>query len=205
MPFEDYLSTIDDEMSAKGLAEVLFPKTRLAVLKELANASEEGFHLRELERRTGLNSRGILRELHALREAGILISRRIGRQVIYRLNPDCPIYAELRALLMKTAGLADVLRAALLPFANRIDLAYVYGSFASGEVTAESDVDLMVVGDVTLRELAGSLRRAVRELSREINPTVYRTEEYRTRLKQENSFVARVHHGPRIDLLERLT
>lgn len=199
------MSTIGDEMSAKGLAEVLFPKTRLAVLNQLANATENGFHLRELERRTGLNSRGIIRELHALREAGILVSRRVGRQVIYRLNPDCPIYTELRALVIKTAGLADVLRAMLLPFANRIDLAYVYGSFASGEVTAASDVDLMVVGDVPLRELAGSLRKAARELSREINPTIYRTKEYRTRLKQEDSFVARMHHGPRIDLLGRPT
>ena len=95
-----------------------------------------------------------------------------------------------------------MLRAVLLPFAKRIELAYVYGSFASGEANAESDVDLMIVGDVSLRELAGPLRRAAEELSREINPTVYQPEEYHTRLRQEDSFVSRVHNGPRIDLLK---
>lgn len=189
-------------MSTKGLADVLFPKTRLAVLKELVAVGDAGLHLRELERRTGLNSRGIMRELHALRDAGILSSKQVGRQVIYRLNPEGPIYPELCNLILKTAGLADVLRATLLPFAKRIELAYVYGSFASGGANAESDVDLMIVGDVSLRELAGPLRRAAEELSREINPTVYQPEEYHSRLRQEDSFVFRVHNGPRIDLLK---
>lgn len=198
---EDYLSTIGDDMSTKGLADALFPRTRLAILKELVSVGDEGLHLRELERRTGLNSRGVMRELHSLRDAGILISREVGRQVIYRLNPDCPIYPELHSLILKTAGLADVLRAVLLPFVKRIELAYVYGSFASGEANAESDVDLLIVGDVSLRELASSLRRAAETLSREVNPTVYQSEDYHARLTQEDSFVFRVHNGPRIDLL----
>jgi len=188
-------------MSPKSIAETLFPKTRLAVLGELVRVGTEGVYLRELERRTGLNKRGLLRELHAMRDAGILIARRVGRQVIYRLNGSCPIHDELRSIVLKTVGLGDVLREALSPFAERIDLAYVYGSLASGEASAESDVDVMIVGAVTLRELSGSLREAGSLLRREINPTLYQPEEYQEALNTENSFVSRVHQGPRIDLI----
>lgn len=188
-------------MSARGIAQMLFPKTRLAVLKELTNATDEGLHLRELERRTGLDSRGLLRELHGMRDAGILAARRVGRQVFYRLNPSCPIHGELRSIVLKTVGLGDVLKEALSPFAERIDLAYIYGSLASGEASAESDVDVMVVGNVTLRELSSSLREGGSLLRREINPTLYQPDEYREALKTENTFVSRVHKGPRIDLI----
>jgi predicted nucleotidyltransferase len=188
-------------MSPKGIAETLFPKTRLAVLGELVKVGAEGIYLRELERRSGLNKRGLLRELHAMRDAGILTAKRVGRQVIYRLNPTCPIHGELRSIALKTVGLADVLREALSPLAERIDLAYVYGSLAFGEASAESDVDVMVVGAVTLRELSTPLREAGALLRREINPTLYQSEEYEEALNTENSFVSRVHQGPRIDLI----
>ena len=188
-------------MSAKGIAQMLFPKTRLAVLKELANVADEGLHLRELERRTGLDSRGLLRELHGMRDAGILTAKRVGRQVFYRLNPSCPIHDELRSIVLKTVGLGDVLREALSSFEERIDLAYVYGSLASGEASAESDVDVMIVGAITLRELSSSLREAGSLLRREINPTLYQFEEYQEALNTQNSFVCRIHQGPRIDLI----
>jgi predicted nucleotidyltransferase len=142
-----------------------------------------------------------MRELHSLREAGILVSRDVGRQVIYRLNPECPIVEELRSIVRKTVGLAGVLRAALEPLADRIDLAFVYGSHASGEARPDSDVDLMVVGAVSLRELSSPLREAGRRLQREINPTLYTPEDYQQELNTNDSFVARVHAGPRIALL----
>ena len=187
-------------MSASGLAKALFSRTRMAVLTHLASASE-GLHLRELERRTGVNSRHLMRELHSLRDAGVLVSTQVGRQVIYRLNPACPIYDELRSIVRKTAGLASVLRAALAPFADRIDLAYVYGSHARGEERAESDVDLMVVGDVSLKDLGSPLVRAGETLRRVVNPIVYRPDEYRKALEERDSFVSRVHGGARLDLI----
>jgi predicted nucleotidyltransferase len=194
------MSTIADKMSATGLAEALFSRTRIAVLTQLA-ASSEGLHLRELERRIGVNSRHLMRELHSLRDAGILVSNQIGRQVIYRLNPECPIYDELRAIVRKTAGLVSVLRDALAPFVDRIELAYVYGSHARGEERSDSDVDLLVVGDVSLKELSSPLVRAGETLRRVVNPTVYGPKEHRRALKEEGSFVARVHEGARLDVI----
>jgi len=136
-----------------------------------------------------------------MRDAGILAAKRVGRQVIYRLNPACPIHGELRSIVLKTVGLGDVLREVLSPFAERIDLAYVYGSLASGEASAESDVDVMIVGAVTLRELSTPLREAGALLRREINPTLYQPKEYQEALNTENTFVSRVHQGSRIDLI----
>jgi predicted nucleotidyltransferase len=188
-------------MPTTRLTAALFPEGRTAVLAALTVAGDEGLHLREVARRTELNSKTVMRELHALRDAGILASRDVGRQVVYRLNPDCPIIDELRSIIRKTVGLAGVLGAALAPFADRIDEAYVYGSHARGEERVDSDVDLMIVGSVSLRELSSALREAGRSLRRTISPTLYTATAYRKELKARDSFVSRVHHGPRLDLV----
>lgn len=188
-------------MPTTTLTQALFPKSRAAVLAALTAAGDEGLHLREVARRTELNSKTVMRELHSLRDAGILVSRDVGRQVIYRLNPECPIADELRSIIRKTVGLAGVLGAALAPFVARIDQAYVYGSHARGDERADSDVDLMIVGTVSLRELSSALREAGRSLRRTINPTLYTAEAYRKELKAGDSFVSRVDHGPRHDLV----
>ena len=188
-------------MPTKRLGETLFPKARLAVISQLTQSGDTGLHLREIARRAGLNSKTVMRELHAMRDAGILTAGRVGRQVIYRLNSDCPIYEELRAIIRKTVGLAGVLQEVLAPLSERIELAYVYGSHASGEESAQSDVDLMIVGEVSLREVSAPLRRAGQILKRQVSPTLYRTEEYRVALAKENSFVQQVHEGPRIEII----
>jgi len=183
-----------------SLARALFPQGRIAILAALVAAGDDGLHLREVARRANLNSKTAMRELHALRDAGILGSRPIGRQVVYRLNPDCPIADELRSIVRKTAGLADVLAAALAPFADRINEAYVYGSHARGEERADSDVDLMVVGSVSLLELSSALRDAGRTLRRTINPTLYTSGEYSAARAVTDSFVDRVARGPRLNV-----
>lgn len=195
------MSTIADNMSATRLAEALFSNSRIAVLKELTQEMD-GLHLRELERRSGINNRQLQREVHALRDAGILVSKQSGRQIIYRLNPDCPIYGELRSIIRKTAGLVQTLLDALEPIAERISLAYVYGSYASGQERPNSDVDLMVVGELSLRELSSPVRQASRELQRDVNPTLYKIDEYNQALEDDNSFISRVHAGAQISLIE---
>lgn len=186
-------------MSAISLADTFFSRTRGSVFRELF-ASQKGLHLRELERRTGVNSRQLVRELHTLRDAGVLTPTRIGNLVLYRFNPDCPVYEEIQSLVRKTVGLADVLRNALEPFRERIELVYVFGSFARGEQRANSDIDLMIVGNVTRRELSTPIRAVGDVLGREINTMVYAPDEYARSLEDSDSFVHVVHSGPRLDL-----
>jgi len=188
-------------MPTNDLIDALLSRSRSAILAVLLAAGEEGLHLREIARRAGLNSKTAMRELHSLRDAGVLVSRDVGRQVVYRLNQECPIYTELRSIVRKTVGLAGGLREALAPLADRIHLAYVYGSHASGEERPDSDVDLMVVGTVSLRELSPLLREAGRRIGRTINPTLYAPDAYRREQGTADSFVSRVHDGSRIDLI----
>jgi predicted nucleotidyltransferase len=186
-------------MSAISLADTFFSRTRGSVFRELF-ASQEGLHLRELERRTGVNSRQLVRELHTLRDAGVLTPTRVGNMVLYRFNPDCPVYEEIQSLVRKTVGLADVLRNALEPFRKRIELAYIFGSFARGEQRSDSDVDLLIVGNVTRKELSTSIRTAGRILNREINTMIYASGEYAEAVKDSDSFLHVVHTGPRLNL-----
>jgi predicted nucleotidyltransferase len=188
-------------MSPTGLLRVLLPRARRAILTELFVRPDERLHLRELERRTGLNAKGLMRELHSLTDAGILTARRSGNRVYYQANPDCPIFAELRALVQKTADLAGVLKRALEPLADRITLAYIYGSHATGEAGPHSDIDLMLVGELALSDIASPVAEVERELSREISPTLYAPEEYRRRARDEDGFVAKVHRGVKIILM----
>jgi predicted nucleotidyltransferase len=196
----DNMSTIVDTMSTNRLVETLFPRTRTGVFRELFR-DEEGLHLRELERRTGVNARHLVRELHALDAAGILASKRVGNLLIYRFNKECPIYEDIRSLIRKTVGLGDVLREMLAPFHGRISFAYIYGSHARGEEGASSDVDLMIVGDVSLRQISSAMRRTSESLDREISPTIYTPNEYAQAIQDKDSFASRVHSGPRIDLM----
>ena len=138
------MSTIADTVSTRSLADALFPRTRQEVLKHLIDATD-GLHLRELERRTGLNSRHLMRELHSLRDSGLLTATKVGNQVIYRMNLACPILAEIRSIIRKTVGVAGILREILEPVADKIELAYIYGSVAAGGERSDSDIDLMVV------------------------------------------------------------
>jgi predicted nucleotidyltransferase len=136
--------------------------------------------------------------VNALASAGLLLREQRGRQVFFRLDPRCPVLTELRAVVMKTAGLGGVLRHALAPLAQKIRVAFVFGSFARGEQRHSSDVDLMIVGDVSFAPLAGALRGPQARLARAVNPTLYSPAEFRQKLDASNHFLDRVLAGPKL-------
>ncbi len=143
----------------------------------------------------------IQRELKALVEAGIIQTSVKGKLVYYQANPQCPVYAELKGLIVKTAGVGDILKAALAPLSDRIQVAFVYGSFAGGKERKGSDVDVCVVGMVTFAEIVSALSLAQQNLSREINPSVFPPEEFRTKLASHNHFLMSIIKGPKIFLV----
>lgn len=150
---------------------------------------------------TGKNPTQLLRELKKLERAGIANSKRIGKQVHYSLEPACPIYPELRMLIIKTVGLADVLREALKPLVMKIKVAFIYGSFARGEERTDSDVDVMVIGDVSFGEVVSALVPAQEQLRREVNPTVYPPAEFREKLASGKHFLTAVMGAEKIFLV----
>ena len=184
----------------KGLASALFGKTRKTVLALLYAHPDRSFYLRQIARATGAGQGAVQRELGRLGEAGIITRSGTGRQVHFQANRQCPIFAELQGLMLKTAGLADVLRSALSPLAGKLDLAFVYGSHAAGSSTGSSDVDLLVVGNVDELELHRAVSQAERQLQRSVNYTLLSQDEFNRRRKATSGFLARVLAGAKIPI-----
>jgi DNA-binding transcriptional ArsR family regulator len=188
-------------MRNNHLLDALLPKTRQGILAAMFVQPEKAWYVSELARRMGVPSSSLQRELQDLTGAGVLKSHRQGRMVYYQANADSPVFPDLRGLLLKTAGLVDVLADALKPMADRVRLAFVYGSIASGHEQSGSDIDLMVVGKVSPSELALPLRQARESLGREINPTVYAPSEFDKKRAAKDHFLTQVLTKPRLLVL----
>ena len=150
----------------------------------------------------GVPSSSLQRELQDLTTVGILKNHRQGRMAYYQANTDSPVFAELRGLILKTAGLVDVLAEALKPLVAKLRLVFVYGSIASGNEKSDSDIDLMVVGKLAPAELALPLRRARELLGRDINPTVYTPAEFDKKRNSKDTFLSQVLAKPRLLVIE---
>jgi len=182
------------------MLEALFSSSaRIKLLKMLLLDPGGRFHLRGLAAETGLSVGNARRELLKLAAARIVTMERSGRQTYYGINEDCPIAPDLRAIFVKTAGVADVIRDALLPEAAGIRCAFIFGSFAEGAVTPQSDVDLLIIGEVTLRRAVSLLKKV--EIGREINPTVVSEEEFASRITSGDHFFDALVDGRKIYLI----
>ncbi len=161
---------------------------------------DKWWYLTDLAKHLGVSPSSLQRELASLVNSDLLISRKDGKRVYYKVNQDCPIVEELQTIFVKTSGIADVINSSLRRFRGKIGIAFVYGSVARTEELSTSDVDLMVVGDVGLADLVPGLRRAEKALSREINPTIYSSEEFLQRRKEGDSFINTVLSDSKIFL-----
>jgi predicted nucleotidyltransferase len=178
-------------MRKKALAP-LFPTVRREVLGTILLHPKQSWYLSELVRHLDRAPSQLHRELTALTDAGILKRRVEGRQTYFAANPACPYLPELSGLLRKLMGSEHVLRAALEPLRDKIQSAFIYGSVARGEETAESDIDLMVIGEIGISDLVPALREAEKALGREINPTIYPPRELARKLKSGHHFIRSV-------------
>jgi predicted nucleotidyltransferase len=183
------------------LVELLFGAYRRQVLSLLLLRPDESFYVREISRLTDVPAGSLHRELKALTEAGLLLRMAAGNQVRYQASHDCPIYEELAAIFRKTAGMADVLRDLLSPLANKISLAFVFGSVAQGKAKATSDIDLLVVGSVSFPAVVEVCHRGRERLGREVNPVVMSKAAFQTKQREGDRFVSRVLKEPKIFLI----
>ena len=186
-------------------------KLRARLLGWLMTHPDERYFVRQLTVILHEDSTNVSRELARLGRMGLLTCRQEGRQKYYQANRRCPVFQEMRGLVVKTIGLGDVLRAALEPIAGRIRVAFLFGSFAQRQETADSDIDILAIGDVGSVEMVKALRLAREKLSREINVTIYPPREFKTKAEAGHHFIAQVLKGDKIylvgneDALKRLT
>lgn len=183
------------------LSETLFGKTRRSVLSILYGHVDESFYLRQLARVAGGGMGAVQREVKALTAAGIIVRTGKNMQTYYQANSSCPIFGELKSIIMKTAGIGDLMKVALTPLAERIQIAFVYGSLVRGDENRRSDVDIMIIGDVTFAEVVERISNVQQTINREINPTVYPVEEFQKKLAAGHHFIKSVYECEKLFLI----
>lgn len=181
---------------SKQPIEFMFSPYRRQVLAVLLLRPDERFHVRELERITGVSAGSLHRELKAMAESGLLLRERIGNQVFYRANTDCSIYDELATIFRKTMGLTSLLQEALSGLGGEVQVAFVFGSMASGRQTAGSDLDVCVLGDASLLDVVKALSPVQETLRREVNPVVMTLKKFSDLYRKKDRFVSRVLSEP---------
>jgi predicted nucleotidyltransferase len=181
--------------------ETLFgSQARVRVLALFLQHAGSEYYLREIAQKTGLAVRSVQRVVEALVEVGLLERERRGNSVYFRLDDGFPILPELKAMFLKTVGLSAALQT-LLERVGGIEAAFIYGSVAKGGETAESDIDLAVVGSISPRRVTAELASLERNLGRETNATVFTSDEWRTRRTHKDHFVTTLLREPKIMLV----
>lgn len=190
-------------MENVSVSDLLFPvQYRRKVLAVLMMRVGQSFHLRELARLAGIASAGSLKkELDQLVRAGLIKLERVGNQTLFCANVDHPVFPELQGLVRKTSGLVDVLQQALQPLGEQVRVACVFGSTARGTDTAQSDIDVLLIGDVGFAQAMLALHDCQAILGREINPKVLSVSEWQERKQANNSFVLDVLGKPKLFVL----
>jgi len=183
----------------EALKSLFLSRIRIRLLGYLLSHSNTAFYTRQLEKLLDEPSGLIGRELVSLEKAGILTSTVEGNRKYYHINRSLSFFDELRVLFLK-ATVGEVIRAALAE-ENAIELAFIYGSFAKAEEREESDIDLMIVGQLSDRQINRAISNVERELERPINYSLYDRDEVRERLKNKENFISTVFSEPRILLI----
>ena len=185
-----------------SIAAALFSDSQARVLPWLFGQPERSYHLSELRRLTGLGSASLQRELNRLAEAGLVFSERIGNLRRFQANPQSPVFRELVDLTRKTLGVEPLLREALSALVPDLQAAWVFGSVAKQTDTAQSDIDLMLIGEnLLLDHVLEILVPLQTHLGRKINSTCYTPADFERRRAEPDSFVNRVLAQPILPLI----
>ncbi|MFH1066657.1 MAG: nucleotidyltransferase domain-containing protein [bacterium] len=186
-------------MSAKTIFS-LFDFARTEIFRKLFLPPCKETYLREMERETNVSLGGLQAELNILTKAGFVLTRRDGNRVYFRANAEHPLFPEIQNIALKSFGLKDILHDGLKKLKG-IDFAFVFGSFAKQNETPKSDVDLMVIGEISTRQLLPALQKPFQFLNREVNSHVITQKELLEKKKQKNPFILDVLKGKKIFII----
>jgi len=185
-----------------NVSDALFSKVRQRVLGLLYGQPDSDFHTNEIIRLSDSGTGAVQRELESLTSAGLVIVKQVGNQKRYQANRAAPFFVELRSIVLKSFGLADVIREVLEPISKQVQIAFIYGSIAKQEDTVNSDIDLMLIGNnLTYADVFHLLERAEPHLGRKINPTFYSLVEWSRKHNESNHFIMKILKLPKIFLI----
>jgi len=184
-----------------SLSSVLFNKTRRGLLALLYGRTDESFYVNQIMQSLGSGSGAVQRELRLMTESGIVLRTRTGNMVYYQANAKCPIFNELKNIVRKTFGVADIIRESLATAADKIRVAFIFGSVAGSTDNRASDIDIMIIGDITFDEVSSAVSQAEETIQREINPVVYPVAEFRRKIKDNQHFLKTVLEDEKIFII----
>lgn len=177
----------------------LFPSPVLVdVLCLFLTRPDQRFYQREI---ADITSHSLLQVQHALErieQAELITREKSGNRVYYQAKRNHPVFQDLQQAFLKTDALAYSLQKALAPIQDKLKLAFVFGSLAKGNATAESDIDLFLLGEIGLKEVSGVTGDITETLGREFNPVIMAEADYRQRFHEDNRFAQELMDTPKI-------
>lgn len=183
------------------ITSFLFPQYRQKVLGLLLLHPESRYHVREIARLTDTTAGTLHRELSKLAKAEVLIREVSGNQVYYQANSTFPIFEELASILRKTSGLVDILANALISLTEKIEVAFVFGSVGHGTESRGSDVDVLIIGELSFSDAVTALYSAQAIVGREINPKVYQKAEWQKLVNNKDAFIQEILNKPKLFII----
>ena len=185
-----------------GLGSVLFSKTQRKILSLLLGHPNKSYYTNEIVRLVDMGVGSVQRELEKLTLVGILTVMVIGNQKHYQANPQSPIFTELRSIILKTFGLADIIRRFLETFSEQVIVAFIFGSIAKGTDNSNSDIDVMLIAEnLSYSDVMLALVDTEATLGRMVNPQIYQPETFKSKLANGNAFLHRIVKQPKIFLI----
>jgi len=181
--------------------KAIFANNILEVLSVFFLLRGEEIHQAKIAESSGLRKLQVQRALQRLRDSELIEEHKQGSMVYYKLNEDHPALSDLKSIIYKMVLIADPLKQALSKIADAVDLVFVYGSFASGTESVESDIDLFIVGNVKLKKLSSVLAPVAEQLQREVNPVVYSNSEFIDKAKSKDHFISSVLNSEKMWLV----
>ena len=179
-------------MRKSDFVKALFPKIRQGILATTYLQPEQWWYLSELAEKIGATPSSLQRELKSLSQNGLLRTKREGNRLYFQAETDSPVFKPLQELIGQTLGIVPALEETLAQFAKKIDFGFIYGSVAKGEEHSLSDVDVLIIGEIGLAEIAKPLRNLERKFGREINANHYKKNEFIGKLKEKNHFLSKI-------------
>ena len=187
------------KLKMNTLTKILSSRARAEIFRILFGVVPYEYHLREIERQSDLSIGTVRQEAANLEKMGLIIKRKDSNRTYYKADRGHPLYPVIHQLVLKTSGLVDILKDAL--FDSAVDFVFVFGSIARGTDKAESDIDLFIISDLSLREITKNLKNISSLIGRELNPYVIKHEAFIKRKKENEHFVIRVMNSPKIFII----
>jgi predicted nucleotidyltransferase len=183
------------------LKELFSSQIRIILLNTFLMNSDSEYYLRELAEKFKVSPRHISLELQNLKKIELIKKRISGKQHYYSVNKNHPIFQELRNIFIKTIGLKSVIENALIQYSDLIKFAFIYGSIAKDDARVDSDIDLMIIGDVSGRKISGAMIRAGNELNKEVNFNIFSANEFSGRLISNDHFINSIYKESKLFII----